>query len=226
MIIIEKLNKYYNKTQNNELHVLKDLNFKLEKNSYISIMGTSGVGKSTLLNIIGGIENFDSGEYIFEDIDMKNANEKQLDNIRGKKISFVFQEYLLIEDESVIENVKTPLYFDSSIKYRDMDKLAKEAILKVGLDKSFFDKKCSLLSGGQKQRVAIARAIVNNPILLLADEPTGALDEESSKEILSLFRQLKSENFSIIVVTHDKDVASQTDAIYFMNKGKIELITD
>lgn len=155
---------------------------------------------------------------------MYSIKEKELDKIRGKKISFVFQEYLLIEDESVIENVKTPLYFDQSIKYKDMNKLAEEAIIKVGLDNSFFKKKCSLLSGGQKQRVAIARAIVNKPTLLLADEPTGALDDKSSKEILQLFRDLISEDLSIIVVTHDRDVANETDAIYFMSNGNIELL--
>lgn len=222
MIRIEKLNKYFNKSQINELHVLKDLDFSLESNSYISIMGTSGVGKSTLLNIIGGIEAFDSGTYLFEGIDMFDIKENELDKIRGKKITFVFQEYLLVEEESVIENVKTPLYFDNNIKYKDMDKLAEEAILKVGLDKTFFEKKCSLLSGGQKQRVAIARSIVNKPILLLADEPTGALDEESSEEILQLFRKLVSENLSIIIVTHDKEVAQHTDKIYVMKDGKIK----
>lgn len=224
MIEIKKINKYFNRSQNNELHVLKDLSFKLEKNSFISIMGKSGVGKSTLLNVIGGLEKFDDGSYFFDGIDMYKIKESQLDNIRGKKISFVFQEYLLVEEESVIENVKTPLYFDNSIKSRDMNKLAKAALMKVGLDKSFYNKKCSLLSGGQKQRVAIARAIVNNPILLLADEPTGALDETSSNEIMLLFRQLISDNLSIIIVTHDKDVANLTDRIYLIKNGKIDFI--
>lgn len=221
MIKISKLNKYYNKNKENELHVLKDLDFELEKNSFVSIMGTSGVGKSTLLNIIGCIETFESGEYYFNNTDMKKISKRDLDKIRGKKISFIYQEYMLIEEDTVIENVKVPLYFDKKFKGRELDKLAKEALRRVGLDESMINKKVSKLSGGQKQRVAIARAIVNKPLVILADEPTGALDENTSIEILKLFRSLVSDDLSIIVVTHDKDVANYTDKIYLMKDGKL-----
>ncbi|WP_282926400.1 ABC transporter ATP-binding protein [Helcococcus kunzii] len=222
MIKIKNLNKFYNRKKENELHVLKNLNFELYKNSFVSIMGTSGVGKSTLLNIIGGIEDFDSGEYFFNDIDMKNISNSKLDEIRGKQISFVYQEYLLIEEDTVIENVKVPLYFDSKLRGKNINKMAEEALLKVGIDKKMHKKKCSKLSGGQKQRVAIARAIVNNPQLILADEPTGAVDEETSKDILNLFRSLISPDLSIIIVTHDPNVAKYTDKIFKMVDGEFE----
>lgn len=220
MIKIENLNKYYNKDKENQLHVLKDLNFELDTNSFVSIMGTSGVGKSTLLNIIGGIETFDSGIYIFNNIDMKKVRNSKLDDIRGREISFVYQEYMLIEEDSVIENVKVPLYFNSKLKGKNINQMAKDALIKVGIDASMHNKKCSKLSGGQKQRVAIARAIVNNPKLILADEPTGAVDEETSKEILNLFRSLISDDLSIIVVTHDPNVAHFTDKVFKMIDGK------
>lgn len=136
MIKIQNLNKYYNYKKENELHVLKDINFNVEKNEYISIMGTSGVGKSTLLNIIGGVENFESGSYHFDSLDMSKASSRKLDQIRGKEISFIFQEYLLIENQSVLENIKVPLIFDKKIKSTEMDKLALEALKNVGLDES------------------------------------------------------------------------------------------
>lgn len=219
MIVITNLNKYYNKGKENQLHVLKDLSFTLDNNSFVSIMGTSGVGKSTLLNIIGCIEDFQSGEYYFNNIDIKNYKEK--DKIRGKLINFVYQDYMLIEEDSIIENVKVPLYFDNRYSASQLDKVAREALSKVGLDSSIYKKKCSKLSGGQKQRVAIARAIVNNPKLILADEPTGSLDEETSRDIINLFKSLVSEELSIIIVTHDKDIADKTSKIYKLIDGKI-----
>lgn len=221
MIKIQNLNKYYNYKKENELHVLKDINFNVEKNEYISIMGTSGVGKSTLLNIIGGVENFESGSYHFDSLDMSKASSRKLDQIRGKEISFIFQEYLLIENQSVLENIKVPLIFDKKIKSTEMDKLALEALKNVGLDESLKNKKVSKLSGGQKQRVAIARAISNNPKLILADEPTGAVDSETSSEILALFKSLVKNDRTIIIVTHDINVAKQTDKIYEMIDGKL-----
>lgn len=223
MIRIEKLNKYYNKNQENELHVLKDLDFSLGKSDYVAIMGTSGVGKSTLLNIIGGLESFDGGSYVFNDLDMAKASNKELDDLRGKKISFVFQEYLLIEEDSVIENVKTPLYFDKSYKSKELNDLAKEALEKVGLEPAIYNKLTSKLSGGQKQRVAIARALVNNPDLILADEPTGAVDENTSKEILDLFDKLVTSDRAIIVVTHDINVAKRAKIIYEMVDGRLTI---
>lgn len=223
MIKINKLNKYYNYNKENENHILKDIDLTVEKNDCISIMGTSGVGKTTLLNIIGGIENFESGEYIFNGIDMQNCSKKILDTIRGKDISFIFQEYLLIEDQTVLDNIKVPLIFDDKVKSTQMNKIALEALKKVGLDLSLKDKKVSKLSGGQKQRVAIARAISNNPKLILADEPTGAVDVETSKDILNLFRTLLNDDRTIIIVTHDIDVAKHTDKIYEMIDGKLYL---
>lgn len=222
MIEIKNLNKYYNQGKENELHVLKNLNFKLDSNEYIAIMGTSGVGKSTLLNIIGCLESFQSGSYLFNGKEISNASLKELENIRGKEICFVFQEYMLIEEDNVFDNVKVPLYFGKKYSEKIMNQKVEEALTKVGLDKSFYKKKVSKLSGGQKQRVSIARAIVNSPKLLLADEPTGALDGETSKEIMKLFKSLISENMSIIIVTHDINIASETDKIYEMIDGSFK----
>lgn len=223
MIEIRKLNKFYNKDKENELHVLKDLDFTLNSNEYVSIMGTSGIGKSTLLNIIGCLETFQNGEYFFDGKDISKLKLKEIENIRGKDISFIFQDYMLIEEDTVIENVKTPLYFDSKVPLKEINKKAYEALHKVGYGKDFYNKKVSKLSGGQKQRVSIARALVNNPKLILADEPTGALDESTSEEIMQLFRTLISENISIIIVTHDINVARQTDKIYEIIDGKVLL---
>ncbi|MDO4778404.1 MAG: ABC transporter ATP-binding protein [Tissierellia bacterium] len=221
MLKLKNINKYYNKNKDNELHVLKDLNFNLEENLFVSIMGTSGVGKSTLLNIIGCIEDFDSGEYLLDGENINGSKKKKLDEIRGKKISYIYQSYMLIEEDTAIENVKVPLFFDERFKNKDIKKLSEDALLKVGLSKDIFNKKVSKLSGGQKQRVAIARAIVNNPLLILADEPTGALDEDTSKGILALFKNLITENLSIILVTHDIDIAKHADKIYNMKDGKL-----
>lgn len=219
MIKIKKLNKFFNKNRENQIHVLKDLNFEVNLNEYVSIMGTSGVGKSTLLNIIGGLDTFDSGEYIFNGIDMSNISEKKLYEIIGKQITYVFQDYSLIEEDSIIDNVKVPLYFDKKFKGQNFNELAKKALRQVGIPENMYNKKCALLSGGQKQRVAIARSIVNSPKILLADEPTGSLDEKSTEEILELFESLVSENLSIILVTHDRKVAERTQKIYQMVDG-------
>ena len=223
VIEIKKINKYYNKGKENELHVLKDLDFKLELNEYVSIMGTSGVGKSTLLNIIGCLETFQSGSYLFNGRDVPKLKLKEIEDIRGKKISYVFQDYMLIEEDTVIENVKTPLYFNNKISLKEINKMAHSALKKVGFGKDYYNKKVSKLSGGQKQRVSIARALVSSPRLILADEPTGALDQVTSEEIMKLFRSLISENISIIVVTHDINVANKTDKIYEIVDGKIFL---
>lgn len=220
LIEIKKLNKYFNKNEENSLHVLKDIDFSVKENEFVSIMGTSGVGKSTLLNIIGCIDTFDSGEYIFNGTKIKELSKKDLDKIRAKQISFIYQDYMLIEEDTALENVKVPLYFDKKFNKTNLNKLAKDALLRVGLDETIFNKKCSKLSGGQKQRVAIARSIVNNPLVILADEPTGSLDEKSGSEILNLFDSLISDGLTIIMVTHDKDVASHANRIMVMEDGK------
>ncbi|MFL8969132.1 ABC transporter ATP-binding protein [Helcococcus kunzii] len=221
MINIKKLNKYYNKGKDNELHVLKDLNLLLSDNEYIAIMGTSGVGKSTLLNIIGGLETFESGIYEFCNKDMSNLKENELSEIRGKEISFIFQDYMLIEQDNILKNVKVPLYFDKRYKLSDFNSMAKNALKKVGLEDIKTNKKVSQLSGGQKQRVAIARAIVNKPKLLLADEPTGAVDAETAEEILLVFDELIKNGLSIILVTHDINVAKRANKIYKMIDGSL-----
>lgn len=218
MIHIEGLNKYYNRNLENELHVLKDLNFSLDLGRYVAIMGKSGVGKTTLLNNIGGLESFDSGSYTFMGKEMKKIAQKDLYRIVGKEITFVFQEYLLIEEDSVLENIRVPLYFDRKADFIEKVHAAMQA---AGLSPDLMHKKCAQLSGGQKQRVAIARAIVNSPKLILADEPTGSLDYHSSCEILELFSSLVTEERSVILVTHDREVAVQTEQIFEMVDGKL-----
>lgn len=190
MINIKKINKYFNKEKTNENHVIEDLDFKLGKNEYVSIMGKSGAGKTTLLNIIGCLETFDSGEYIFDNIDISKLKENDLADIRAKKISYIFQDYMLIDNDSIINNVEVPLYFDNRYKYSQYKDLAKKVLDKVGLNYLDYNMKTSFLSGGEKQRVAIARALVNEPLLILADEPTGAVDSVTSEKILNIFDEI------------------------------------
>lgn len=225
MIKIEKLNKYYNQKEKNELHVLKDLNLEVKNQEYISIMGTSGVGKSTLLNIVGLNEGFQNGKYYINEANTEEFDDDELSNLRGKFISYVYQNFLLIEEDSILENIMTPLYFDNSIRMKDMKKKAIQSIKKVGLQDIDINKSISKLSGGQKQRVAIARAIVTNPHIILADEPTGSLDEKSTLEILDLFRKLNKSGIAIILVTHDLDVAKNADKIYELSEGNLKLIS-
>lgn len=221
MINIKKINKYFNKEKTNENHVIEDLDFKLDKNEYVSIMGKSGAGKTTLLNIIGCLETFDSGEYIFDNIDISKLKENDLADIRAKKISYIFQDYMLIDNDSIINNVEVPLYFDNRYKYSQYKDLAKKVLDKVGLNYLDYNMKTSFLSGGEKQRVAIARALVNEPLLILADEPTGAVDSVTSEKILNIFDEIVESGISIIVVTHDINVAKRTNKIYKMSDGKL-----
>lgn len=221
MINIKKINKYFNKEKTNENHVIEDLDFKLGKNEYVSIMGKSGAGKTTLLNIIGCLETFDSGEYIFDNIDISKRKENDLADIRAKKISYIFQDYMLIDNDSIINNVEVPLYFDNRYKYSQYKDLAKKVLDKVGLNYLDYNMKTSFLSGGEKQRVAIARALVNEPLLILADEPTGAVDSVTSEKILNIFDEIVESGISIIVVTHDINVAKRTNKIYKMSDGKL-----
>lgn len=221
MINIKKINKYFNKEKTNENHVIEDLDFKLGKNEYVSIMGKSGAGKTTLLNIIGCLETFDSGEYIFDNIDISKLKENDLADIRAKKISYIFQDYMLIDNDSIINNVEVPLYFDNRYKYSQYKDLAKKVLDKVGLNYLDYNMKTSFLSGGEKQRVAIARALVNEPLLILADEPTGAVDSVTSEKILNIFDEIVESGISIIVVTHDINVAKRTNKIYKMSDGKL-----
>lgn len=215
--MILELNGIYKNyfTDNFEVPVLKDINIEVEEGDYIAIMGPSGSGKSTLMNIIGCLDKPTSGRYLFDGIDISLQKDNSLSEIRNKGIGFVFQNFNLLPRQTALENVELPLLY-ARVRRKKRREIAKEALEKVGLGDriNFFP---TQLSGGQKQRVAIARAIANKPKILLADEPTGALDSKSGDQVMELFSQLNKEGMTIVMITHEKaiaDCAKKTIAIY------------
>ena len=192
--------------------VLKDVSLEVVQGDYIAIMGPSGSGKTTLMNIIGCLDRASLGTYLFEDEDISEMNDDALSDLRLNKIGFVFQNFNLLSSETAQENVALPLIY-AGIDKEKRNQRAIDVLNKVGLqDRISF--KPSQLSGGQKQRVAIARAIINNPKILLADEPTGALDQASGKQVMELFKSLNDEGVTIIMITHDANVASHAKKIF------------
>ena len=199
--------------------VLKDVSLEVVQGDYIAIMGPSGSGKTTLMNIIGCLDRASLGTYLFEDEDISEMNDDALSDLRLNKISFVFQNFNLLSSETAQENVALPLIY-AGIDKEKRNQRAIDVLNKVGLqDRISF--KPSQLSGGQKQRVAIARAIINNPKILLADEPTGALDQASGKQVMELFKSLNDEGVTIIMITHDANVASHAKKILHIIDGEI-----
>ena len=185
----------------------------------VAVIGKSGAGKSTLLHILACIDSYEGGEYYIDDTLVKKLSEKKYAQIRNEKIGMVMQDFALVEDFSAIDNVMIPLNFAKK-KVKDKKKKALEALEAVGMGE-FAKKPCNKLSGGQKQRVAIARAIVNNPSMILADEPTGALDTKTSAEIMELFHDLNERGRTVIIVTHDPKVAEQCDRVIEISDGEI-----
>ncbi|MEF2921757.1 MAG: ABC transporter ATP-binding protein [Holdemanella sp.] len=199
--------------------VLKDVSLEVVQGDYIAIMGPSGSGKTTLMNIIGCLDRASLGTYLFEDEDISEMNDDALSDLRLNKIGFVFQNFNLLSSETAQENVALPLIY-AGIDKEKRNQRAIDVLNKVGLqDRISF--KPSQLSGGQKQRVAIARAIINNPKILLADEPTGALDQASGKQVIELFKSLNDEGVTIIMITHDANVASHAKKIFHIIDGEI-----
>lgn len=219
IIEITNINKSYN-VGSEKLHILKNVSFNVKKGEFISVLGPSGSGKSTLMNIIGCMDNFDNGSYILDGKDITTSNDDALALIRNEKIGFIFQKYHLIPKYSVIQNVMMPLLIRGVNRETAREKALKKLRL-VDLEDRIKHKP-NELSGGQQQRVAIARALVSNPSVLLADEPTGALDSETGKEILSLFKELNSQGNTIIMITHDKSVANHSDRTISIVDGRIE----
>lgn len=199
--------------------VLKDVSLEVVQGDYIAIMGPSGSGKTTLMNIIGCLDRASLGTYLFEDEDISEMNDDALSDLRLNKIGFVFQNFNLLSSETAQENVALPLIY-AGIDKEKRNQRAIDVLNKVGLqDRISF--KPSQLSGGQKQRVAIARAIINNPKILLADEPTGALDQANGKQVMELFKSLNDEGVTIIMITHDANVASHAKKIFHIIDGEI-----
>ena len=218
MINIKDLHKSYN-MGSNSLHVLKGINFSVSEGELVAIMGSSGSGKSTLLNIIGMLDNYDKGSYELDKILIKDLDETKAANYRNKFLGFVFQSFNLINYKSAVDNVILPLYYQG-IKRKEREKKALDYLDSVGL-KNWASHLPSELSGGQKQRVAIARAMVSKPKVLLADEPTGALDSNTSAEVMSLIQKINNSGKTILVVTHEEDIAKMCKRIVRLKDGVI-----
>lgn len=220
IIELEHINKYYQMGEN-QLHVLKDVSLTVEKGDYLAILGPSGSGKSTLMNVIGCMDHADSGEYVLDGEIIHKAKESELTKIRNEKIGFIFQKYHLIPTYNVLQNIVMPLLM-RGMKLKDAKNESLEIIEMLGL-KERMKHRPSELSGGQQQRVAIARALVGQPAILLADEPTGALDKNSGVEVLKLFQRLNDMGNTIVMITHDLEVATHAKRIARIVDGELTL---
>jgi len=218
MIKIEKLHKSY-PIGKDSLHVLKGIDLHIKEGEFVSIMGSSGSGKSTLLNIVGLLDIHDEGDYYLNDQLIKNMNEKKAAILRNKFLGFVFQSFNLISYKTALENVALPLYY-KGMKRKERLKVALEYLEKVGL-KNWANHLPNELSGGQKQRVAIARALVTKPKVVLADEPTGALDSTTSDSVMDLLKEINNEGMTVFVITHEEEIAEQTKRIVRLKDGII-----
>ena len=218
MIQLNNINKSY-QMGSNSLHVLKGIDLNVEKGEMVSIMGSSGSGKSTLLNIIGLLDNHDAGEYKLDGKLIREMSETKAALLRNKMLGFVFQSFNLISFKNAVENVALPLYYQG-VSRRRRNVIAMEYLERVGL-KDWSDHLPNELSGGQKQRLAIARALIGKPKIILADEPTGALDSVTSLEVMDLFGEINQSGITILIVTHENDIAHRTQRIIKLNDGLI-----
>lgn len=221
MIVIKDLVKIYNHGKPNEFEALHGISLQIADGELAAITGRSGAGKSTLLHILACIDDYQSGEYTLGDTLVKDLSDRQYARIRNEKIGMVMQDFALVEDMTALENVMFPLDF-AKVKGAAKKEKAHAALKAVGVGE-LAGKPCSKLSGGQKQRVAIARAIVNEPSIILADEPTGALDSKTSVEIMELFKALNGQGRTVIIVTHDAGVARQCSRVIEISDGRIHI---
>lgn len=219
MVKLDKITKIYNLKASNAFKALDEVSLTIQDGELVAIVGKSGAGKSTLLHILACIESYEDGEYYMDDILIKYMSDRKMAAVRNEKIGLVMQDYALVEDYTALENVMLPLDF-AKPRQKNRKKIALEALESVDMGE-FAKKQVSKLSGGQKQRVAIARAIVNKPGLILADEPTGALDSNTASEIMKLFRTLNEEGKTVVIVTHDQDIAKQCGRIIEIADGKL-----
>ena len=215
---LDKVNKYY-RVGTHSLHVLRDIELEVADGEFVSIMGASGSGKSTLLNILGILDDYDSGDYWLGDTLIRNLTERKAANYRNRFIGFVFQSFNLLPFKTALENVALPLYYQG-ITRRKRNQIAAQYLERVGL-RDWAEHTPSEMSGGQKQRVAIARALISKPRLILADEPTGALDSETSQQIMDLLSEIHRSGITVLVVTHDSEVAARTQRIIRLRDGKV-----
>lgn len=216
---VENLNKYY-KIGKEKLHVLKNINLTIEQGDFIMIMGKSGSGKTTLMNLLGLLDSFEEGSYIFNGKDVSSLKEVEKAEVRNSYMGFIFQQFHLIESLTIGKNVELPLLYKGNIPKKEREELIDKYLEMVGL----LNKKNQLpleLSGGQQQRVAIARALINNPYVIFADEPTGALDSTTSIEIMNILKKLNEENKTIIMVTHDEDLITYANKVVRVKDGVV-----
>lgn len=220
IVEVKNLNKYYNLGKE-KFHVLKDVNLSIEQGDFVMIMGKSGSGKTTLMNLLGLLDRFEGGEYLFNGVDVGEMKETQKADIRNKNMGFIFQQFHLINSMTIGKNVELPLlYNEKNVPKKEREELIDRYLNMVGLS----EKKNQFpleLSGGQQQRVAIARALINNPYVIFADEPTGALDSNTGTEIMEILKSLNKDNKTIIMVTHDEDLTKYANKVIRVKDGVI-----
>jgi len=219
LIELKDINKFY-RLRSDKLHVLKGINLTIEQGDFVMIMGKSGSGKTTLLNLLGLLDNFDNGNFIFDGKDVTHFNENQRSQLRNKHMGFIFQQFHLIESLTIAQNVELPLVYRGKVPKRKRIDDTNKYLEMVGLLEKK-NVKPTELSGGQQQRIAIARALINDPYVIFADEPTGALDSVTSTQIMEILKKLNEDNKTIIMVTHDEELASYANKVIHIKDGLV-----